>query len=214
MAKNTTRSTSLIPVERIESRILSLRGQRIILSSDLAVLYGVPARVLNQAVRRNLQRFPQDFMFQLTHAEFEILKSQFVTSSHAAADSFLRSQSVTLKPDRRGKHLKYRPYAFTEQGVAMLSAVLRSPTAVAVSIEIVRAFVRLRRLLATHRDLRRKLEVLEAKLAEHDQRFTLVFDAIRDLMNDPEDLPSQKPPIGFQTELAEPQKQNRLRSAR
>jgi hypothetical protein len=212
MAKSTPLSTALIPVERIESRILSLRGQRVILSSELAVLYGVPVRVLNQAVSRNLERFPHDFMFQLTPAEFKILKSQFVISNQPSAGPFLRSQSVTLKPDMRGKHLKYPPYAFTEQGVAMLSAVLRSPTAVAVSIEIVRAFARLRRLLASHKDLRRKLETLEARLAEHDERFTLVFDAIRDLINDPDDPP--KPPVGFQTELAEPKRQNRLRSSR
>ncbi len=108
---------------------------------------------------------------------------------------------MTSKPDMRGKHLKYRPYAFTEQGVAMLSAVLRSPTAVAVSIEIVRAFVRLRQLLASHEDLRQKLESLEQKLSEHDDRFTLVFDAIRQLMEEPEE--PAKPPIGFQTELTQ-----------
>ena len=193
-----TKSLAIFPVDRIQPRILIIRGQRVILSSDLAILYGVPVRTLNQAASRHKERFPDDFMFQLTARESQILKSQVVISSQAS-DAFLRSQPVILKPDMRGQHLKYRPYAFTEQGVAMLSAVLRSPTAVAVSIEIVRTFVRLRQLLASHEDLRQKLEALEQKLSEHDERFTLVFDAIRDLMNDPDDPP--KPPIGFHTEL-------------
>ena len=174
---------TIVPLDRVERRIYLIRNQRVILSHDLAELYGVSAKVLNQAVQRQRERFPEDFMFQLTWGEAQILRSQSVT---------LRSQ--------HGKHPKYRPYAFTEQGVAMLSAVLRSPTAVRVSIEIVRAFVRLRQLLATHEDLRQKLEALEKKLSEHDERFTLVFDAIRDLMEPPDDPP--KPPIGFATEAA------------
>jgi len=172
-----TPSLALVPVDRVQHVIYLIRGQRVILSPDLAELYGVAVKVLNQAVRRNLERFPDDFIFQLTPAEFRVLQAQYVTAGKAPAGAFLRSQSVTLKPDMRGKHLKYRPYAFTEQGVAMLSAVLRSPTAVRVSIEIVRAFVRLRQLLATHEDLRQKLEALERKLSNHDDRFTLVFDA-------------------------------------
>ena len=189
---------AIIPVDRVEQRIYLIRGQRVILSHDLAVLYDVSAKALNQAVSRNEERFPGDFMFQLTASEFRILKSQFVTPNKAASDPFLRSQFVTLETDMRGRHLKYRPYAFTEQGVAMLSAVLRSATAVRVSIEIVRTFVRLRQLLATHEDLRVKLEALEQKFSEHDERFTLVFEAIRDLMDPPEDAPRK--PIGFHTE--------------
>jgi hypothetical protein len=133
-------------------------------------------KALKQAVKRNLERFPSDFMFQLAHEEAEVL----------------RSQSVTLKPGR-GQHRKYLPYAFTEQGVAMLSIVLRSPRAVQVNIEIMRAFVRLRRLLATHADLARKLAELEKK---YDAQFRVVFGAIRQLMTPPD---SPKRQIGFST---------------
>jgi len=180
-------SAALVPVETVQPRILMLRGHRIILSSDLANLYGVPVRTLNQAVSRHQERFPGDFMFQLNSDEAQILKSQLVISSWGGA--------------------RFLPYAFTEQGVAMLSAVLRSPTAVRVSIEIVRAFVRLRQLLATHEELRDKLEALERKLTEHDGQFTLVFDAIRDLM-DEKDAPP-KPPVGYLTEIDENHKPGR-----
>ena len=135
---------SPVVVERIEDAILLLRGEKVLLDHDLAALYGVEPKVLNQAVKRNLVRFPDDFMFQLTAAEFENLRSQTVTSS--------------LHGGRR-----YLPYAFTEHGVAMLSSVLRSQRAVLVNIEVVRAFVRLRRLLATHQELARKLVSLEKK---------------------------------------------------
>ena len=147
-------------MRHIEQAILIIRGHRVMISSDLAALYGVEPKVLIQAVKRNFERFPDDFMFQLTADEHRILKSQSVTSSWGGA--------------RRA-----RPYAFTEQGVAMLSSVLRSPRAVAVNVEIMRAFVRLRALLATHADLARKLEVLEQK---YDSKFRVVFDAIRLLM--------------------------------
>src|SRR5688500_3558288 len=140
-SKRASSPSLLVPIERIESRIYLIRGQKVMLSTDLAELYAVPVRHLNQAVKRNAERFPRDFMFQLSASEFEILKSQIVTSSWGGA--------------RRA-----RPYAFTEQGVAMLSAVLRSPTAVAISILIMRAFVRLRRLLSSHHTLRRKLDDL------------------------------------------------------
>lgn len=152
-------------MERIESRILFLRGQKVMLDIDLAPLYKVKVKALNQAVKRNIERFPMDFMFQLTAEEA----------------AFLRSQTVTLKSGR-GKHRKYLPYAFTEPGVAMLSSVLRSPRAVRVNIEIMRAFVRLRQMLATHADLARKLELLEKK---HGAQFKLVFDAICELMIPP-----------------------------
>ena len=167
-----------IPVERIERRILLVRGQRIMLSSDLAQLYGVTTKQLNQATNRNRNRFPADFMFQLTWAESRKLRSQFVTLD--------------------GTHYRFRPYAFTEEGVAMLSAVLRSPTAVAVSIEIMRVFVRLRKLLSSHHQLRRKLDSLERKLAEHDKHFAVVFDAIRQLMSDDEAPPKAR--IGYDAE--------------
>ena len=169
----------LIPAERIEKAILLMRGQKVMLGHDLAKLYGVSTKRLNEQVRRNLARFPDDFMFQLTLEEVESL----------------RSQIATLKPGR-GQHRKYAPYAFTEQGVAMLSSVLNSGRAIEVNIAIMRAFVRLREVLATHKDLARKLDELERKLGEHDEKFHLVFEAIRQLMAPPPE-PEKKRRIGF-----------------
>jgi hypothetical protein len=180
--------TSLIPAERIERAILLVRGHKVMLDSDLASLYGVETKTLNQAVKRNPDRFPDDFMFQLTWEETEIWRSQFVTLDPDEGKPS-RSQSVTLK---RGQNPKYRPYAFTEQGVAMLSSVLRSPRAVAVNVEIMRAFVRLRGILASHAELARKLDALERK---YDTQFKAVFDAIRQLMAPPPTAPRK--PIGF-----------------
>ncbi len=152
--------TEIIPMERIEQHILLIRGQKVMLDSDLAELYGVETKVLVQAIKRSLERFPDDFMFQLNEDEFEILRSQIVTSK-----------------GRGGR--RYRPYAFTEQGVAMLSSVLNSKRAVQVNIEIMRAFVCLRRILGTHKELARKLNELENK---YDGQFKIVFEAIRRLM--------------------------------
>jgi phage regulator Rha-like protein len=163
---------SLIPVERIEKAILLIRGQKVMLDADLAELYGVETRVLVQAVKRNIERFPEDFMFQLSQEEFTILRSQIVTSS-----------------DWGGR--RYPPYAFTEQGVAMLSSVLRSQRAIQVNIEIMRAFIRLRQMLASHVELARKLDALEKK---YDAQFKQVFEAIRQLMAPPE---PKRRPIGF-----------------
>jgi len=154
---------SLIPVERIESRIFLIRGEKVMLSTHLAELYQVEPRLLVQAVKRNIDRFPKDFMFQLSATEYANLKSQIVISSWGG----LRRAS---------------PYAFTEQGVAMLSSVLRSPRAVQVNVEIMRAFVRLRKMLVSHADLARKLAALEKK---YDAQFRVVFDAIRELMSPP-----------------------------
>lgn len=202
MAKRTARKPALgqggsagamIPVERIERRILFIRGQKVMLGADLAALYGVPTKVLNQAVNRNVQRFPADFMLQLTWGEARALKSQIVTlDARDGADAGSRSQSVTLK---RGSNIKYRPYAFTEQGVPMLSSVLRSPRAIQVNIEIMRAFVRLRQMLASHAELSRKLAALESK---YDAQFKIVFDAIRKLMEPPS--AKKKGRIGFRSE--------------
>ncbi|MBI5117441.1 ORF6N domain-containing protein [Candidatus Poribacteria bacterium] len=183
------KKAALIPSERIERLIIILRGQKVMLSADLAELYGVETRVLAQAVKRNIERFPQDFMFQLTWEETRFLRSQSVTLNEEPG-SILRSQSVILK---QGAHLKYRPYAFTEQGVAMLSSVLNSPRAINVNIEIMRAFVRLRQMLASHADLARKLEALERK---YDAQFKVVFEAIRQLMA-PQSEKAQKR-VGFQ----------------
>lgn len=168
-----TRGLPLSP-ELIERRILLVRGYKVMLDSDLAELYEVETKVLNQAVRRNLGRFPDDFMFELTVEEAESLRSQIVTSN-------------TGRGGRR-----YNPYVFTEHGVAMLSSVLRSERAVQVNIAIMRAFSRLRELLATHADLARKLEELEGK---YDRQFKVVFDAIRELMGPPPELSTKK--IGF-----------------
>ena len=173
MGKGMTKRLSVTPSERIESRIFLLHGQKVMLSMHLAELYGVEPRALVQAVKRNIERFPEDFMFQLSEAEFENLKSQIVTSSW-------------------GGLRRAAPYAFTEQGVAMLSSVLHSARAVHVNIEIMRAFVRLRQMLASNVELARKLAVLEKK---YDAQFRVVFDAIRELMVPPQ--PKKKRPIGF-----------------
>lgn len=166
---------SLIPAENIEQKILLIRGHKVILDSDLAALYGVETRVLNQAVRRNIQRFPDDFMFELNVTEYEAL----------------RSQIVILKKGR-GQHRKYLPYAFTEQGVAMLSSVLNSERAIEVNILIMRSFVKLREMISSHKDLSKKLENLEKK---YDSQFKMVFDAIRQLMVPAES--KKKRAIGF-----------------
>jgi hypothetical protein len=178
------KDVALIPPERIEQSILLIRGQKIMLDRDLAYLYGVTTKVLNQAVKRHKDRFPEDFMFQLTMEEAKIWWTEVKGGG-------LRSQIVTLK---RGQHIKYRPYAFTEHGILMLSSVLNSERAVQVNIEIMRAFVRLRRILASHAELARKLDALEKK---YDAQFKIVFDAIRQLMKPPE---SKKRPIGFLVE--------------
>ena len=159
------KNASLIPIERIERAILLMRGQKVMLDSDLASLYGVETRALVQAVKRNADRFPEDFAFQLTVQEFTDLRSQFVIS----------------KSDGAGGRT-YRPWVFTEQGVAMLSSALRSPRAVHVNIEIVRTFVKLRQLLGGHAELNRRLGELEKK---YDKQFASVFEAIRQLMAPP-----------------------------
>jgi hypothetical protein len=175
MKKSKTKTTSLIPDERIINRIFFIRGKKVMIDGDLAKLYGVGTKVLNQAVRRNLKRFPDDFMFELTKQEAEIWKSQIVISN---SDDSLRSQFVTLKKGR-GQHSKYLPLVFTEQGVAMLSSVLKSERAIQVNIQIMRTFTHLREILSTHKDLRDKIEKMERK---YDHRFKIVFDAIRGLL--------------------------------
>jgi hypothetical protein len=177
--------------ETIRERIRLIRGCKVLLDSDLAALYGVETKALVQAVKRNPGRFPDDFMFQLDDSELAVLRSQFVTSKHnlPAQAHILRSQ--TEPPDGRGGR-RTSPYAFTEQGVAMLSSVLRSPRAVAVNLEIMRAFVQLRRPLASHEDLARKLDELEQR---YDHQFASVFEAIRQLMQPP---PSTRRPLGFE----------------
>jgi len=159
------KTLALVPGEQIHNKIHVVRGQKVLLDHDLAALYGVDAKVLNQAVRRNIERFPADFMFQLNRGEHDSL----------------RSQSVTLDVGR-GRYSKYLSYAFTEQGVAMLSSVLRSPRAIQVNIEIMRAFASLRAMVVTHHDLARKLEVLEKK---YDGQFKVVFEALHQIVAPP-----------------------------
>ncbi len=148
------------------------------LDKDLALLYGVETKALNQAVKRNLERFPKDFMFQMTKEEIKIWRSQILTSEKANPASS-RSQIVTLK---RGHNLKYVPYAFTEQGIAMLSSVLKSKRAIQVNIQIMRTFTKLRELMSTHKQLRQKIEMMENK---YDHQFKIVFEAIKKLLEPP-----------------------------
>jgi hypothetical protein len=180
--------TEPIRLDQIDGAILILRGHRVLLDSDLAALYGVEVKVLNQAVGRNGERFPADFMFKLTRDEARRLRSQIVTLDGDSAES--NGNLVSVRSPR-GQHVKHLPYAFTEQGVAMLSSVLRSPRAVQVNVEIMRAFVRLRQLLLSNAELAAKLAALEKK---YDAEFRVVFDAIRELMTPPK-VPRN--PIGF-----------------
>ena len=166
----------ILPPELIESKILLIRGKKVMLDQSLAELYRVETRALNQAVKRNLPRFPEDFMFQLTKKE---------------AEALLRSQFVILK---KGQHYKYLPYVFTENGVAMLSSVLNSERAIMVNIQIMRTFTRLREILSSHEELKQKLAQMEQK---YDDNFKVVFDAIRALMA-PQEKPKKK--IGFSLE--------------
>jgi len=203
---------NLTPLEKIENRILLVRGQKVMLDRDLALLYGVQTKVLNQSVKRNKERFPEDFMFQLTKMEAEYLlqerddssrsqivtlneddilnkngenkaknlKSQFVTSSLEAS----RSQTVILdKDNRRGENIKFMPYVFTEQGVAMLSSVLKSPKAIEMNIVIMRAFVKIRNLIYSYKDLSEKIEKMEKK---YDKQIGQIFSIMKSLHDDSE----------------------------
>ena len=172
MASRLTAKQALVEYEIVVSKIAVVRGQRVMFAQDLAELYAVETKVLMQAVRRNIDRFPQDFLFQLNDQEVTNLKSQFVTSSWGGT--------------------RYRPFAFSEQGVAMLSSVLRSPRAVAVNIEIMRALVRMRALIESNKVLAKKIAALENK---YDKQFATVFQAIYELMDDGEKKPKRK--IGF-----------------
>lgn len=163
----------IIPTERITGRIFLIREVKVMLAQDLAKLYGIKTKVLNQAVTRNIERFPKDFMFQLTKNEFNSLRSQFVTL------------------EGRGKYPKYLPRVFTEQGVAMLSSVLKSKRAIQVNIQIMRAFIHLRKMLIQYKDLKQKIEAIERK---YDKQFQLVFNAIKQLIIQKE---QPKPEIGF-----------------
>ena len=167
-----------VPIEIIQNKILLIRGRKVMVDKGLAELYGVTTGNLNKAVKRNIDRFPEDFMFQLNERE--------VNSS--------RFQFGILK---RGHNYKYLPYVFTEQGVAMLSSVLKSKRAIQVNIQIMRVFVKLKELMISHKDLARKIEDLERKFSEHDRRFIMVFEAIKRLLQEKEEPPKKKGPMGF-----------------
>ncbi|MCX6149353.1 MAG: ORF6N domain-containing protein [Ignavibacteriales bacterium] len=167
---------TLIPPESLIDKILVIRNQKVILDRNLAVLYGVETRALKQAVRRNIRRFPEDFMFQLSKEEF----------------LNWRSQTVMSKSEEKG--LRYHPFAFTEQGVAMLSSVLKSERAIEVNILIMRAFVKLREIISTHKKVEEKLKELESKLQEHDNQIVQIIQVINQLITSP--APSKKK-IGF-----------------
>ncbi len=173
-------ATTLIPLERIQSRIVVLRGQRVLLDSDLAELYGVPVRQLNQAVKRNAAKFPEDFVFALTgeeRARLDDLKSQTVISSHGGRRSL--------------------PYAFTEHGAIQAANILRSDAAVQMSVQVVRAFVQLRQLVVNHKAISSKLAELDARLGEHDAQLAAIIEAIRQLTEPV--LPEDRRRIGFRT---------------
>jgi hypothetical protein len=174
-------SSAILPAQQIAGKILFLRGQRVLLDADLAKLYGVRTAVLNRAVQRNLERFPEDFMFRLNDKEVNALRYQI---------------GISKKEGRGGR--RYAPYAFTEQGVAMLSSVLRSARAVRVNIAIMRTFVHLREMLATNQKLRRKIEDMEKR---YDTRFQVIFATIESMLED-EDLPKRG--IGFHAPASKP----------
>ena len=172
------KQSNLLPIENIQSKIFVIRGKKVLLDRHLAELYGVTTKNLNKAVKRNIERFPDDFMFQLTAEE----------------SNSSRFQIGTL--NKRGHNVKYLPYAFTENGVAMLSSVLRSPKAIQVNIEIMRVFTRLREILLTHKDLKRKIEILERKYKNHDLKINAIVGVIDELLNPPLDKKKQNK-IGF-----------------
>jgi hypothetical protein len=190
---------SVVPVGEIEQRILLIRGQRIILAGDLARMYGIPVKQLNRAVGRNANRFPEDFVFQLT-------RNEAVTASRFQFGTLNKQGALTPqnRASKRGSNLKYLPYAFTEHGALMAANLLKSPQAAKVSVYVVRAFVKLRELLSTHRELSVKLNQLESKLQNHDGQIIALINAIRSLMEAP--APPAKPRIGFETEKGKTRK--------
>jgi hypothetical protein len=191
MASLVSKRVIVLKPENVAQLVFFIRGEKVMFDADLAMLYGVEVRGLNQAVARNRKRFSADFAFQLTDDELAALRSQIVISKSptSRASSRLRSQIVTSNTGRGGR--RYLPYAFTEQGVAMLSSVLRTARAVEVNIAIMRTFVQLRRLMDSNRDLARKIESLEKK---YDEQFSAVFAAIKELITQP---PPPRKRIGF-----------------
>jgi hypothetical protein len=183
----------------LETLILTLRNQKVLLDADLAAIYGVPTKALNQAVKRNAERFPKEFCFPVTWSEWEALsRSQIVTTSSPAAEKRpgepLRSQSVTLKKGR-GQHRKYLPYAFTEHGALMAANVLNSAQAVKMSVYVVRAFIRQRELLMAQADVLKKLAQMDAKLLQHDDALRVIWRELQPLLSPPPATPKRR--IGF-----------------
>ncbi|MFT3847031.1 MAG: ORF6N domain-containing protein [Lacibacter sp.] len=167
-------------ITTIQNRIYEIRGERVMLDFDLASLYEVEIKVFNQATKRNKKRFPADFMFQLTKAEYDSIRFQIDASQNS--DS-LRSQFVTLK-NGRGQHRKYMPYAFTEQGVAMLSGILNSEKAIQMNIAIMRAFVEIRKILLKESDLKEQLRELKERIGEHDVQLSQIYDAMENMLDE------------------------------
>lgn len=168
-------------IQSIQNRIYEIRGERVMLDRDLAVLYETETKALNLAVKRNIKRFPKDFMFQLTKNEFESLRFQIETLEKSQKP--LRLQNETLK-NSRGQHSKYLPYAFTEQGVAMLSGILNSDKAINMNIAIMRAFVEVRKVLLMQTDLKEQLKEIKERLGEHDVQLNQIYDAMENLLDE------------------------------
>ncbi len=177
-----------ISIEVVATKILVIRGKKVMLDKDLAELYGVAVKRFNEQVKRNILRFPEDFMFQLTKEETLSLRSQ-----NATLNDQVGMKGVT--ESKRGKHLKYSPYVFTEQGVAMLSSVLNSERAIQVNIAIMRAFVKISQILLTHKELAEKLAELERKYQLHESDIQVIFEAIKKLLEPPPEPP--KPRFGM-----------------
>ncbi len=167
-------------IKSIQNRIYEIRGERVMLDFDLADLYEVPTKALNQAVKRNIKRLPKDFMFRLTLVEWQNIRSQFVTA--AGTSNSLRSQIVTASQSRRNTNVT--PYAFTEQGVAMLSGILNSKRAITMNIAIMKAFVEVRRVLLQQNDLKKQLKQIREKLGEHDVQLNQIYDALENLLDE------------------------------
>jgi len=167
-------------IQSIQNRIYEIRGERVMLDRDLAILYEVETKALNLAVKRNIKRFPSDFMFQLTKEEFEGLRFQIETSKN---NDSLRLQNETLKKSR-GQHSKYLPYAFTEHGVAMISGILNSDKAINMNIAIMRAFVEIRKVLLKQSDLKEQLKEIRKRLSEHDTQLNQIYDAMENLLDE------------------------------
>ncbi len=201
-------SKEIVPIDRIAQSILYLRGHKVMLDFDLAALYRVETRILNQAVKRNAARFPTDFMFQISAEEMELVSQFVIPRAEKGSEGSKPNSSQIVMSSRKHRGKRYRPYAFTEQGVAMLSSVLNSDRAVKVNIAIMRAFVKLRETLETNRELARKFKELEVRVGGHDKQIDGIIEAIRQLM-----APPKKPrrEIGFHVREKAPRYRARIR---